>query len=539
MLFVVIFVFLLLSGFTSAGSPNTTKPLAFEINEVVVTEVYSQISESTVPEGTKIELYTSFRNVGSSPFYVNSTTTVDVIDNDNGNLEYQGEFDYNDTLDIGDYKGTSYVLGDDLSPGEYMVNATVVYRAENETLGEDEGLDKGTKSVLHMVVVEGEEETEPDRRSSGSGAAPPDPSEEIEFVERVVFKEMVPGEEVSIPMSFKNSGTASASVDLEVDDQDGWHSIDFTRENIESGEVRGFFLDMDIPMDTESTAKEMEIKALGTQDEVLDSTTLYIRIKSVPEHRPIIKRNVHVDGEQGETYVGMELWNPTDNSYDIVELNERISEEIPVEIDKIDFDPSPKAIYEEEKEVLWSFFEIGPDDSRGFGYGFGKPISVDVDYSQWYTRDISFRRDRLFDDIEVEEVEVKDIEADGLGYTSFLIKNKMDRDIGFEVRPGVPDGWSINPEVKDGVVKAGETEEVEFSIRIRKEVEPGTYVLDYEFLLDGSILRREQEVDVTEEPVFPTLRIILGVAILILSLFVFFLFYRKKKRNAYEARFGR
>lgn len=535
----IIFFFIFAACFAIASNESVKRtPVSYEIEEIVKIDVVFDISEETVFDNEELELYTSFRNIGSVGFDLNSSVYIDIFDSEE-NKKYNTSFTVNESIirggDLQEVK--SVVIGDDFDYGEHMVNATVDFVAVNSTLNDTDGPEKGmVVDELYFsetfVYEEEEVEEEPDPEPEPEPEPSPEPEPihpDISFVVEKPMQEIVQGRTHTIPYEIKNFGSEIPDFQLEIDGiSEDFYTVEIDDQALKSGESRGLFLKI-FSTDMRTGSYDIDLNVV-VDDEIVTSTNSYIRIRTSTMDRPVLSRSISIDNTEDKSNVKLRVENLANYSFQSIEFTDQIPEHIPFDFEIVDFEPDPSEIFVDERQIVWKFIDFRPGMETEIEYYVDDVLSVDLDYSDWLIEHLTFQRRGLVEKVVIDEIEIEDIMLGDSGQMIINIRNIDENVSEYEFEIEVQEGVEVEPKTKKGNIGVNETKAIYFELKVSEDLDSGAYNVDIMGTIEDEMVLRKEEFEVVERRHRISRSLVFQLLTLMLLMIVLVL-YTKKKSN--------
>lgn len=535
----IIFFFIFAACFAIASNESVKRtPVSYEIEEIVKIDVVFDISEETVFDNEELELYTSFRNIGSVGFDLNSSVYIDIFDSEE-NKKYNTSFTVNESIirggDLQEVK--SVVIGDDFDYGEHMVNATVDFVAVNSTLNDTDGPEKGmVVDELYFsetfVYEEEEVEEEPDPEPEPEPEPSPEPEPihpDISFVVEKPMQEIVQGRTHTIPYEIKNFGSEIPDFQLEIDGiSEDFYTVEIDDQALKSGESRGLFLKI-FSTDMRTGSYDIDLNVV-VDDEIVTSTNSYIRIRTSTMDRPVLSRSISIDNTEDKSNVKLRVENLANYSFQSIEFTDQIPEHIPFDFEIVDFEPDPSEIFVDERQIVWKFIDFRPGMETEIEYYVDDVLSVDLDYSDWLIEHLTFQRRGLVEKVVIDEIEIEDIMLGDSGQMIINIRNIDENVSEYEFEIEVQEGVEVEPKTKKGNIGVNETKAIYFELKVSEDFDSGAYNVDIMGTIEDEMVLRKEEFEVVERRHRISRSLVFQLLTLMLLMIVLVL-YTKKKSN--------
>ena len=313
-----------------------------------------------------------------------------------------------------------------------------------------------------------------------------------------------------------------------------WVSISPKTLTLSPYEKKGFNIAITVPSGTLPGDYKVIIKVSNEGVHAENFFILRVRQFTPGQEQPIITRIVDIDRELGKTKVELIVNNPEKN-YTAVEVIENIPKELANTSDLIEFATPPTEILRKDPLVQWSFLNLLAGEKRTISYSVSKILEEFTKYIYWPLEQVNLITTKLPRGFRVVDVKIP---AAYLGRTSQIaitVENLEPKSYRFNATIELPTGWETKPIRIEDTLGSRQRKILKFNVFVPSDAEPGTYILRFYIIWDGSEMIKEYPVMVNVFPIRILLYAAAGLGI-IAFLYLAVRYHLKKRYKMFIAR---
>ncbi|MEM3556134.1 MAG: hypothetical protein QXF56_05430 [Candidatus Micrarchaeia archaeon] len=203
------------------------------------------------------------------------------------------------------------------------------------------------------------------------------------FLKTTVLRELLAGEGAVESIALKNIGEAILNITFSFEGiPKEWASLPSDRTLLLPNEIQIMNLGFSIPKDVLSGDYLVKLNADGNAN---STDFLALRVKRYPDDydKPIALKTIRVDERERKTSVSIEVKNPSQNTMELVQVEERIP--AVVSENQIEFLDRRGRVVESEggKLIVWELSDVKPKESLTISYNIKNFITDYSTYMNW------------------------------------------------------------------------------------------------------------------------------------------------------------
>lgn len=266
------------------------------------------------------------------------------------------------------------------------------------------------------------------------------------FLKTTILKELLAGEGDAESISLKNIGESILNITFSLGGIPGeWITLPFDKTLILPDEIRVVNFGLSIPNNALPGDYLLTLKANGGAN---STDFLALRVKSYTSgyDKPIALKTIRIDEKEEKTLVSIELKNPSRNTMEVVQLQERIPSSL--RDDQIEFVDKQGSISEVNgaKTITWEFSNIKPQESFYISYNIkGIPLDYST-YMNWHVSQILVtERQNAAELVKILDVTSSGIDESGSGEVSASVLYTGSEPTQVTILLEVPQGFNAEP----------------------------------------------------------------------------------------------
>lgn len=267
------------------------------------------------------------------------------------------------------------------------------------------------------------------------------------FLKTTVLREMLAGEGAVESLALKNIGEGILNITFSFEGiPREWASIPSDKTLLLPGEIQVISLGLSLPRDVLSGDYLVKLNANGGAN---STDFLALRVKSYPDDydKPIALKTIKVDEDERKTTVTIEVKNPSQNTMELVQVEERI----PALVDEsqIEFLDRRGRVVESDgaKLIVWEISDLRPKESFVISYNIRNFLADYSTYANWRIHQILVTQKYSIADL----IKVLDITSSGvndsIGQVTASLLYVGNSPLPVTIVLEAPAGFSVEPAV--------------------------------------------------------------------------------------------
>lgn len=372
---ILLFFFLLLFTLPVAGEEYTTTPTYISVGEARVEIRDLTVTPSSVYPGGSVDFSVTMRNYGTV-----STTAILTIQIYDASRRAVGTVSF-DPIPL--YPGQIVTVQKTWGVGSLPIGS---YRAVAQA-SYNENLSNQFEKAFSIIPLPSPPSLPPSQSMGQLPVILPSQITPVEgkavFLKTTILRELLAGEGGVESIALKNIGEGVLNITFSFEGiPKEWTSLTSERTLLLPDEIQIMNLGFSIPSDVLSGDYLVKLNANGNAN---STDFLVLRVKKYPEgyDKPIALKTIRVDEKERKTAVSIEVKNPSENTMEVVQIQERIP--ALVNENQIEFLDKQGRIIESNgaKLIVWELSDVKPKESFVISYNIKNFITDYSTYVNW------------------------------------------------------------------------------------------------------------------------------------------------------------